>query len=49
LINVEVHINNRNVDLHNENFDCAVRVRTQPDPTTVARLLENSNEMASVP
>jgi DNA-binding transcriptional LysR family regulator len=42
LIKVEVHISNRNVDLHNENFDCAVRVRPQPDSTTVARLLENA-------
>jgi DNA-binding transcriptional LysR family regulator len=42
LIRVEVHISNRNVDLHNENFDCAVRVRPQPDSTTVARLLENA-------
>jgi DNA-binding transcriptional LysR family regulator len=42
LIGVEVHISNRNVDLHNENFDCAVRVRPQPDSTTVARLLENA-------
>jgi len=42
LISVEVHISNRNVDLHNENFDCAVRVRPQPDSTTVARLLENA-------
>ena len=42
LIKIEVHISNRNVDLHNENFDCAVRVRPQPDSTTVARLLENA-------
>jgi len=43
LIKIEVHISNRNVDLHNENFDCAVRVRAQPDSTTVARLLENAS------
>jgi DNA-binding transcriptional LysR family regulator len=42
LIKVEAHISNRNVDLHDENFDCAIRVRPQPDSTTVARLLENA-------
>lgn len=42
LIKIQVHISNRNVDMHNENFDCAVRVRSQPDSTTIARLLENA-------
>jgi len=42
LIKVEAHISNRNIDLHDENFDCAIRVRPQPDSTTVARLLENA-------
>ena len=42
LIKIEVHISNRNVDMHNENFDCAIRVRPQPDSTTVARLLEDA-------
>jgi DNA-binding transcriptional LysR family regulator len=41
LIRIDVHISNRNVDMHNENFDCAIRVRQQPDSTTIARLLEN--------
>jgi len=42
LIKVEAHISNRNIDLQDENFDCAIRVRPQPDSTTVARLLENA-------
>ena len=42
LIRVEIHISNRNVDLHEENFDCAIRVRPQPDSTRVVRLLENA-------
>jgi DNA-binding transcriptional LysR family regulator len=42
LIRIDAHISNRNVDMHNENFDCAIRVRPQPDSTTIARLLENA-------
>jgi DNA-binding transcriptional LysR family regulator len=42
LIKIDVHISNRNVDMHNENFDLAIRVRQQPDSTTVARLLEDA-------
>src|SRR5262249_34808651 len=42
LIKLEVHISNRNVDLVDENFDVAIRVRTQPDSTIVARLLEDA-------
>lgn len=42
LIKVEVHISNRNIDLHDENYDLAIRVRTQPDSTMTARLLEDA-------
>lgn len=42
LIKLEVHISNRNIDLHDENYDLAIRVRTQPDSTMTARLLEDA-------
>lgn len=42
LIKVEVHISNRNIDLHDENYDLAIRVRPQPDSTMTARLLEDA-------
>lgn len=42
LIKIAVHISNRNVDMHGENVDCAIRVRPQPDSTTIARLLEDA-------
>jgi len=42
LIKIDAHISNRNVDMHNENFDLAIRVRAQRDSTTVARLLEDA-------
>jgi len=42
LIKVEVHISNRNIDMHEENFDVAIRFRAQPDSTMVARHLEDA-------
>lgn len=42
LIKVEAHISNRNIDMHEENFDVAIRFRTQPDSTMVARHLEDA-------
>ena len=42
LIKLEVHISNRNVGFHDENYDLAIRVRAQPDSTMVARLLEDA-------
>lgn len=42
LIRLETHISNRNVDLHEENFDVAIRFRAQPDSTMVARHLEDA-------
>src|SRR5258706_9543357 len=42
LIKVEAHISNRNIDFREENFDVAIRFRTQPDSTMVARHLEDA-------
>jgi DNA-binding transcriptional LysR family regulator len=42
LIKLEVHVSNRNVDFHEENFDLAIRFRGQPDSTMVARHLEDA-------
>lgn len=42
LIKLEVHISNRNVGFHDEDYDLAIRVRPQPDSTLVARLLEEA-------
>ncbi|NUA28268.1 LysR family transcriptional regulator [Cupriavidus basilensis] len=42
LIKVEVHISNRNVDFHEENFDVAIRLRAQPDSMMVSRHLEDA-------
>jgi len=42
LIRVEVHIGNRNIDFHEENFDVAIRFRAQPDSTLVSRHLEDA-------
>ncbi|MCX4161808.1 MULTISPECIES: LysR family transcriptional regulator [Paraburkholderia] len=42
LIKLEVHVGNRNVDLHDENYDLAIRVRAQPDSTMIVRLLEDA-------
>jgi len=39
---METHISNRNIDMHDENFDVAIRFRAQPDSTMVARHLENA-------
>ena len=42
LIKLEVHVSNRNIDFHEENFDIAIRFRGQPDSTMVARHLEDA-------
>jgi len=42
LIKLEVHISNRNIDFHDENYDLSIRVRVQPDSTMTARLLEEA-------
>ncbi|MGB3430435.1 LysR family transcriptional regulator [Achromobacter sp.] len=42
LIKVEVHVSNRNIDMHEENFDVAIRFRAQPDSTMVARHLDDA-------
>jgi DNA-binding transcriptional LysR family regulator len=42
LIKLEVHISNRNVDFHEENFDLAIRFRSPPDSTLIARHLEDA-------
>jgi DNA-binding transcriptional LysR family regulator len=42
LIKLELHVSNRNVDLHDENFDVAIRVRSHPDSAMTTRLLENA-------
>lgn len=41
-IRVEVHLSNRNIDFFEEDFDLAIRVRTQPDSTLVVRKLEDA-------
>jgi len=42
LIKLEVHISNRNIDFHEENFDLAIRFRSPPDSTMIARYLEDA-------
>ena len=42
LIKLELHVGNRNIDFHGENFDLALRFRAQPDSTMVARHLEDA-------
>jgi DNA-binding transcriptional LysR family regulator len=42
LIKLEVHVGNRNIDFHGENFDLAIRFRAQPDSSMVARHLEDA-------
>ena len=42
LVKVEAQISNRNIDMHEDNFDVAIRFRTQPDSTMVARHLEDA-------
>jgi DNA-binding transcriptional LysR family regulator len=42
LIKLEVHISNRNVDFREENFDLAIRFRSPPDSTMIARHLEDA-------
>jgi len=41
-IKLEVHISNRNIDFHDENFDLAIRFRSPPDSTLIARHLEDA-------
>jgi DNA-binding transcriptional LysR family regulator len=41
-IKLDVHISNRNIDFHEENFDLAIRFRSPPDSTMVARHLEDA-------
>jgi DNA-binding transcriptional LysR family regulator len=42
LVKLEVQISNRNVDFHEENFDLAIRFRSPPDSTMIARHLEDA-------
>jgi DNA-binding transcriptional LysR family regulator len=42
LIKLNIHISNRNIDFHEENFDVAIRFRPQPDSTMIARHLEDA-------
>lgn len=42
LLRFEVQIGNRNVDFREDNFDVAIRFRTQPDSTLVSRHLEDA-------
>ncbi|MDR3417081.1 MAG: LysR substrate-binding domain-containing protein [Nevskia sp.] len=42
LIKLDLHISNRNIDFHGEDFDLAIRFRAQPDSTMVARHLEDA-------
>src|SRR6266403_2290300 len=42
LIKLEVHISNRNIDFHVENFDLAIRFRSPLDSTLIARHLEDA-------
>lgn len=42
LIKLEVHLGNRNIDLHEEDFDVAIRFRAQPDSTMIIRHLEDA-------
>jgi DNA-binding transcriptional LysR family regulator len=42
LIKVEVHVSNRNIDFHEENFDVAFRFRALADSTMVARHVEDA-------
>lgn len=41
-VEFEVHMGNRNIDFTAEDFDLAIRGRTQPDSTLVARKLEDA-------
>lgn len=40
-VKIDVHVSNRNVDLIEEGFDAAIRVRVQPDSSLIARHLED--------
>jgi DNA-binding transcriptional LysR family regulator len=41
-IELDLHISNRNIDFTQEGFDLAIRARTLPDSTLIARHLENA-------
>lgn len=40
-VKIDAHVSNRNIDLIEEGFDAAIRVRVQPDSTLIARHLED--------
>jgi DNA-binding transcriptional LysR family regulator len=40
-VNVDINLSNRNIDFVAEGYDMAIRVRTQPDSTLIARKLED--------
>jgi DNA-binding transcriptional LysR family regulator len=42
LIKLSLHVGNRNVDFHEENFDVAIRFRPQPDSMMISRHLEDA-------
>lgn len=41
-VKVDIHLSNRNVDFVSEGYDIAIRVRSQPDSTLIARTLEDA-------
>lgn len=41
-VQVEVHLSNRNIDFVDENYDLAIRGRTPPDSSLIARKLEDA-------
>jgi DNA-binding transcriptional LysR family regulator len=40
-VTVDINLSNRNIDFVAEGYDMAIRVRTQPDSTLIARKLED--------
>jgi len=41
-VKIDIHLSNRNIDFVGEGYDLAIRVRTQPDSTLIARHLEDA-------
>lgn len=41
-VQVEIHLSNRNIDFAEEGYDLAIRGRSQPDSTLIARKLEDA-------
>ncbi|MES2148920.1 MAG: LysR substrate-binding domain-containing protein [Pseudomonadota bacterium] len=41
-VQVDVHLSNRNIDFADEGYDLAIRGRTRPDSTLIARKLEDA-------